>query len=106
MLSIPSCVACVGLGLAINRRWAYWAALFLPMANVPVDAWWIMNPGVRRLPGTGNDPLRGAPGRGQPCRGGGRDSGADQEHSPRTGWRTAENHVGRELAGMWRGFQK
>ena len=47
MLSIPSCVACVGLGLAIDRRWAYWAALWLPLAIVPVGAWWIMNPGGR-----------------------------------------------------------
>ena len=47
VLSIPWCVACVGLGLAGDRRWAYWAALLLPIAIVPVGAWWIMNPGGR-----------------------------------------------------------
>ena len=47
MLSIPCCVACVGLGLAGDRRWAYWAAVVLPIAIVPVGAWWIVNPGGR-----------------------------------------------------------
>ena len=47
MFSIPCCVACVGLGLAIDRRWAYWAALLLPIAIVPVGAWWMVNPGGR-----------------------------------------------------------
>jgi len=47
VLSMPCCVACVGLGLAGDRRWAYWAALLLPMAIVPAGLWWIMNPGGR-----------------------------------------------------------
>ena len=44
VLSTPWCVACVGLGLAGDRRWAYWTALLLPIAIVPVGVWWIMNP--------------------------------------------------------------
>ena len=34
-LSVPCCVAVVGLGLARDRRWAFWAALVLPIAIVP-----------------------------------------------------------------------
>ncbi|MBA2355740.1 MAG: hypothetical protein H0V80_13865 [Acidobacteria bacterium] len=47
VLSIPCCVAFVGQALARDRRWAYWAALFLPLVIVPVGVWWIMNPGGR-----------------------------------------------------------
>jgi hypothetical protein len=43
-LSVPCCVAVVGLGLARDRRWAFWAALALPMAIVPSGVWWILNP--------------------------------------------------------------
>jgi hypothetical protein len=46
-LAIPCCVVFVGQGLARDRRWAYWAALLLPLMVVPVGVWWIMNPGGR-----------------------------------------------------------
>jgi hypothetical protein len=49
-LSIPCCIAFVGLGLARARRWAYWAALVLPIAVVPSGVWWIMNPHGRPEP--------------------------------------------------------
>lgn len=44
VLSIPCCLTLVGLALARDGRWGYWAALFLPIVIVPVAAWWIMNP--------------------------------------------------------------
>jgi hypothetical protein len=49
-LSIPCCVAAVGLGLARDRRWAFWAALVLPLAIVPFGVWWIVNPHGRSDP--------------------------------------------------------
>jgi hypothetical protein len=49
-LSVPCCVAVVGLGLARDRRWAFWAALVLPIAVVPSGVWWIMNPHGRSDP--------------------------------------------------------
>ena len=49
-LSVPCCVVFVGLGLARDRRWAYWAALVLPIAIVPFGVWWIINPHGRPEP--------------------------------------------------------
>ena len=49
-LSVPCCVVFVGLGLARDRRWAYWAALLLPIAVVPSGVWWILNPHGRPEP--------------------------------------------------------
>ena len=49
-LSVPCCVVFVGLGLASDRRWAYWATLVLPIAVVPAGVWWIMNPHGRPKP--------------------------------------------------------
>ena len=49
-LSVPCCVAIVGLGLARDRRWAFWAALVLPIAIVPFGVWWIINPHGRPEP--------------------------------------------------------
>jgi hypothetical protein len=49
-LSVPCCVALVGLGLARDRRWAFWAALVLPIALVPFGVWWVVNPHGRSDP--------------------------------------------------------
>lgn len=48
MLSIPGGLTVVGLGLVRDRRWAYWAALLLPILIVPVGVWWITKPGGKR----------------------------------------------------------
>jgi hypothetical protein len=50
VLSVPCCVTVVGLGLARDSRWAYWATVLLPVAVVPVSLVWIMNPHGRPDP--------------------------------------------------------
>jgi hypothetical protein len=50
VLSMPCCVTLVGLGLMRDQRWAFWAAVFLPIAVVPSGVWWIMNPHGRPDP--------------------------------------------------------
>jgi hypothetical protein len=49
-LAVPCGVAGVGLGLARDCRWAFWAALVLPLAIVPFGVWWIVNPHGRSDP--------------------------------------------------------